>query len=44
LRQSLGFLSGAVIIGSLLCPAPFDLGQHAKVVVFPVTDGEDKRP
>jgi hydrogenase nickel incorporation protein HypB len=37
---------GAVVlienVGNLVCPALFDLGERAKVVIFPVTDGEDK--
>jgi hydrogenase nickel incorporation protein HypB len=29
-------------VGNLVCPAEFDLGQHARVVVFSITEGEDK--
>ena len=29
-------------VGNLVCPALFDLGERAKAVMFPVTDGEDK--
>jgi len=29
-------------VGNLVCPALFDLGEQAKVVIFPVTEGEDK--
>lgn len=29
-------------IGNLVCPAEFDLGEHRKVVVLAVTEGEDK--
>src|SRR5688572_10047802 len=29
-------------VGNLVCPALFDLGERAKVVVASVTDGEDK--
>ncbi len=29
-------------VGNLVCPALFDLGQHANVVLFSVTEGEDK--
>lgn len=29
-------------VGNLVCPAPFDLGEAAKVVVLSVTEGEDK--
>ena len=38
--------AGAVVfienVGNLVCPALFDLGEHAKVIVFSVTEGEDK--
>ena len=29
-------------VGNLVCPASFDLGEAAKVLVFSVTEGEDK--
>lgn len=29
-------------VGNLVCPAPFDLGEDHKVVIFSVTEGEDK--
>lgn len=29
-------------VGNLVCPAPFDLGEDAKVTVLSVTEGEDK--
>jgi hydrogenase nickel incorporation protein HypB len=29
-------------VGNLVCPALFDLGEKARVVVFSVTEGEDK--
>jgi len=29
-------------VGNLVCPASFDLGEHLKVVVLSVTEGEDK--
>jgi hydrogenase nickel incorporation protein HypB len=29
-------------VGNLVCPAGFDLGEHEKVVVVSVTEGEDK--
>jgi hydrogenase nickel incorporation protein HypB len=29
-------------IGNLVCPAEFDIGQHARVVVLSITEGEDK--
>lgn len=37
---------GAVVIienvGNLVCPAMFDLGEHAKVAILSVTEGDDK--
>ena len=37
---------GAVVlienVGNLVCPALFDLGEHGKVVIFSITEGEDK--
>lgn len=37
-------LDGVLIenVGNLVCPATFDLGEHHKVVVLSVTEGEDK--
>jgi hydrogenase nickel incorporation protein HypB len=29
-------------VGNLVCPALFDLGESAKVVIFSITEGEDK--
>ncbi len=29
-------------VGNLVCPALFDLGEHAKVVILSTTEGEDK--
>jgi len=29
-------------VGNLVCPAEFDIGEHIKVVVLSVTEGEDK--
>lgn len=29
-------------IGNLVCPASWDLGETAKIVLFSVTEGEDK--
>jgi hydrogenase nickel incorporation protein HypB len=29
-------------VGNLVCPASWDLGENAKIVVFSVTEGEDK--
>jgi hydrogenase nickel incorporation protein HypB len=37
---------GAVVVienvGNLVCPAMFDLGEHAKVAILSVTEGDDK--
>ena len=29
-------------VGNLVCPASYDLGEHLRVVVLSVTEGEDK--
>ncbi|NUP09807.1 MAG: hydrogenase nickel incorporation protein HypB [Polyangiaceae bacterium] len=29
-------------VGNLVCPAMFDLGEHERIVLFAVTEGEDK--
>lgn len=29
-------------VGNLVCPASYDLGEHIRVVLFSVTEGEDK--
>jgi hydrogenase nickel incorporation protein HypB len=29
-------------VGNLVCPSSFDLGEHLRVVLFSVTEGEDK--
>lgn len=29
-------------VGNLVCPALFDLGEQAKVVIMSVTEGDDK--
>jgi hydrogenase nickel incorporation protein HypB len=29
-------------IGNLVCPAEFDIGEHAKIAVLSVTEGDDK--
>ncbi|AKV03373.1 [NiFe] hydrogenase nickel incorporation-associated protein HypB [Labilithrix luteola] len=38
--------SGSLVVvenvGNLVCPALFDVGEHAKVVVLSVTEGDDK--
>ena len=38
-RRSLLFVEN---VGNLVCPARVDVGEHAKVVVMSVTEGEDK--
>ena len=38
-RSSLVFIEN---VGNLVCPAMFDLGEAARVVLFSVTEGEDK--
>lgn len=44
--QSLNVEPGSLLfienVGNLVCPAMFDLGEHARVVLFSVTEGEDK--
>jgi hydrogenase nickel incorporation protein HypB len=42
LRPSDGSLVFVENVGNLVCPALFDLGEAAKVVVVSVTEGEDK--
>jgi hydrogenase nickel incorporation protein HypB len=37
--QSLLFIEN---VGNLVCPALFDLGEHSKVVMISVTEGQDK--
>jgi hydrogenase nickel incorporation protein HypB len=29
-------------VGNLVCPASYDLGEHLRLVLFSVTEGEDK--
>ena len=29
-------------VGNLVCPAEFDVGQHARAMVYAVTEGEEK--
>jgi len=29
-------------VGNLVCPTSYDLGEHCKIVLFSVTEGEDK--
>ena len=44
--QQLGPSPGSMLmienVGNLVCPALFDLGERAKVVILSVTEGEDK--
>ena len=49
LERALGLLqpaAGSLVVienvGNLVCPALFDLGERARVVIFSVTEGEDK--
>jgi hydrogenase nickel incorporation protein HypB len=42
LKSALGAAVLIENVGNLVCPALFDLGERAKAVIFPVTDGEDK--
>jgi hydrogenase nickel incorporation protein HypB len=42
LKPSVGSLVFIENVGNLVCPALFDLGEHAKVVIFSTTEGEDK--
>jgi len=44
--ERFGTLEGGLIlienVGNLVCPAAFDLGEHHKVAILSVTEGEDK--
>lgn len=42
LRPSVGSIVMIENVGNLVCPAMFDLGEHARIVVLSVTEGEDK--
>ena len=42
LRPATGTLLVIENVGNLVCPALFDLGEKARVVIFSVTEGEDK--
>lgn len=42
LRPDFGSVVMIENVGNLVCPAMFDLGEHAKVVILSVTEGEDK--
>ncbi|KRP93821.1 hydrogenase nickel incorporation protein HypB [Bradyrhizobium yuanmingense] len=44
--RRLPMISGGILfienVGNLICPAAFDLGEACKIVVFSITEGEDK--
>ena len=42
LQPAAGSLLVIENVGNLVCPALFDLGESARVVIFSVTEGEDK--
>ena len=42
LQPAAGSLVVVENVGNLVCPALFDLGEKARVVIFSVTEGEDK--
>jgi len=42
LQPSIGSMVLIENVGNLVCPALFDLGERAKVIVLSVTEGEDK--
>ena len=42
LRPSAGSIVLIENVGNLVCPALFDLGERAKVIILSVTEGEDK--
>ena len=42
LQPAAGSLVVIENVGNLVCPALFDLGEKARVVIFSVTEGEDK--
>jgi hydrogenase nickel incorporation protein HypB len=42
LKPSVGSLVLIENVGNLVCPALFDLGEHAKAVIFSTAEGEDK--
>ena len=42
LKPSAGSVVMIENVGNLVCPALFNLGEHCKVVIFSVTEGEDK--
>ena len=42
LKPSFGSVLFIENVGNLVCPSLFDLGEHARVVLFSVTEGADK--
>jgi hydrogenase nickel incorporation protein HypB len=42
LSPSMGSVLFVENVGNLVCPALFDLGEHARIVVLSVTEGDDK--
>ena len=42
LNPALGSVLFIENVGNLVCPALFDLGEHCKIVIASVTEGEDK--
>lgn len=42
LKPAVGSMILIENVGNLVCPALFDLGEHAKVAILSVTEGEDK--
>lgn len=42
LKPAIGSIVMIENVGNLVCPALFDLGERAKVVILSVTEGEDK--
>ncbi|MEL6342426.1 MAG: hydrogenase nickel incorporation protein HypB [Myxococcota bacterium] len=42
LRPAIGSVLFIENVGNLVCPAMFDLGEQARVVLFSTTEGEDK--
>jgi hydrogenase nickel incorporation protein HypB len=42
LRPAVGSVLFIENVGNLVCPALFDLGEHAKIVIFSITEGDDK--
>ena len=43
-RLPLGHLDLVLIenVGNLVCPAEFDVGEHARAMVYAITEGEEK--